>query len=354
MSGTSVSQDIKDLGKKQLISWLEEHNIRSFRAGQIMRWIYMRQADSFDQMTDLRQPVRQLLNEHFVIGRLKKVETATSRDGSCKFLWELTDGNYIESVLIPEKDHFTLCISSQVGCAQGCRFCRTAQGGLIRNLTRGEIIAQVRDMQHELALRRPISTKRLTNIVLMGMGEPLANYEPVMGALRTITDADMGLKLAARRITLSTAGLLGRLPDLSRDVKIKLAISLNATDDRTRDRLMPVNRRYPIEQIIKACRQYQAQPGHRITFEYILLKGVNDTPQDAHRLVKLLRPLKAKVNLIPFNEHDGCDFKRPEPAAVDRFFKILFDQHYTVIVRHSKGQDISAACGQLRARKTAK
>ncbi len=353
MSVTSVSQDIKDLGKKQLISWLEEHNIRSFRAGQIMRWIYMRQADSFDQMTDLRQAVQQLLHEHFCIGRLKKIETATSSDGSCKYLWRLLDGNYIESVLIPEKDHFTLCISSQVGCAQGCRFCRTAQGGLIRNLTRGEIIAQVRDVQHELTSHRS-STKRLTNVVLMGMGEPLANFEPVMGALRTITDADMGLKLAARRVTLSTAGLLGRLPDLSRDVKVNLAISLNATDNRTRNRLMPINRKYPIEQIIQACRQYQARPGHRITFEYILLKDVNDTPQDAHRLAKLLRPLKAKVNLIPFNEHDGCDFKRPEPAAVDRFFKILYDQHYTVIVRHSKGQDISAACGQLRARKVFK
>jgi 23S rRNA (adenine2503-C2)-methyltransferase len=353
MSATSACQDIKDLGKKQLISWLEEHKMRSFRAGQIMRWIYMRQADSFDQMTDLRQAVQQLLNEHFIIGRLKKIETVTSRDGSCKYLWQLTDGNYIESVLIPEKDHFTLCISSQVGCAQGCRFCRTAQGGLIRNLSRGEIIAQVRDIQHELASRHP-ATKRLTNVVLMGMGEPLANYEPVMGAIRTITDADMGLKVAARRVTLSTAGLLGRLPDLSLDVKIKLAISLNATDNQTRTRLMPINRKYPIEQIIAACRQYQTRPGHRITFEYILLKDVNDSPEDAHRLVKLLRPLKAKVNLIPFNEHDGCDFKRPEAAVVDRFFKILYDRHHTVIVRHSKGQDISAACGQLRAHKAVK
>jgi 23S rRNA (adenine2503-C2)-methyltransferase len=203
-------------------------------------------------------------------------------------------------------------------------------------------------------MQQPSVTKRLTNLVLMGMGEPLANYEAVAGAIRTITDADMGLKLAARRVTLSTAGLLTKLPDLRRDLQVKLAISLNATENRTRSRLMPINRKYPIEQIIAACRRYQAQPGHRITFEYILLKGVNDTPEDARRLAQILQPLKAKVNLIPFNEHDGCDFKRPDPAAVDRFFKILYNKHYTVIVRHSKGQDISAACGQLRARKIAK
>jgi 23S rRNA (adenine2503-C2)-methyltransferase len=350
MSVIPKSQDIKDLGKKQLISWLEAQNIRPFRAGQIMRWIYQRQVDDFDQMTDLRKPVRHLLRDHFTIGRLKQIDTRTSQDGSCKYLWQLADGNRIESVLIPERAHFTLCISSQVGCAQGCRFCRTAKDGLVRNLTRGEIVAQVRDMQREVTSRGSQS-KRLTNVVLMGMGEPLANYAAVMGAIRTMTDGDRGLKLAARRVTLSTAGLLGKFPELSRDVKIKLAISLNATDNRTRSRLMPINRKYPIEQIMDACRKYQSTPGHRITFEYILIQGVNDTPEDAHRLVKLLRPLKAKVNLIPFNEHPGSTFRRPQPSVIDHFFKILFDHHHTVIVRHSKGQDIAAACGQLRAQK---
>ena len=348
MSVIPKSQDIKDLGKKQLISWLEAQNIRPFRAGQIMRWIYQRQADSFDQMTDLRKPVRQLLQDHFTIGRLTQIDTVTSQDGSCKYLWQLADGNRIESVLIPERAHYTLCISSQVGCAQGCRFCRTAEGGLVRNLTRGEIIAQVRDMQREMVSRQTQS-KRLTNVVLMGMGEPLANYPAVMGAIRTMTDSDMGLKLAARRVTLSTAGLLGRFPELSRDVKIKLAISLNATENQTRSRLMPINRKYPIENIIAACREYQSTPGHRITFEYILIQGVNDSPADAHRLVKLLRPLKAKINLIPFNEYPESEFRRPEPTVIDQFFKVLFDHHHTVIVRHSKGQDISAACGQLKA-----
>ena len=292
LSSTPVCQDIKNFGKKQLISWLEGYNVRPFRAAQIMRWIYLRQADSFEQMTDIRKAIRQRLSEHFSIGRLATIEKATSVDGSCKYLWQLQDGNTIESVLIPEKNHFTLCISTQVGCAQGCRFCRTAQGGLIRNLTRGEIIAQVRDVQHEI-MQQPSVTKRLTNLVLMGMGEPLANYEAVAGAIRTITDADMGLKLAARRVTLSTAGLLTKLPDLRRDLQVKLAISLNATENRTRSRLMPINRKYPIEQIIAACRRYQAQPGHRITFEYILLKGVNDAPEDAHRLAMILQPLKA-------------------------------------------------------------
>lgn len=340
--------DIKDFGKTQLVSWLAEKNVRSFRAGQILRWVYQRQADTFEQMTDLGRPLRDLLTAHFEIGRLTVVDQAVSQDGSRKFLSRLADGNLIESVLIPERDHFTLCISTQVGCAQGCRFCRTAKGGFVRNLTRSEIVAQVRDAHQAVDAGR-FGNSRLTNIVLMGMGEPLANFDPVVGALETITDADIGLKFSVRRVTLSTAGLADRLGDLAAATHVNLAVSLNAADNATRSRLMPINRKYPIETLLAACRAFHTRPGHRITFEYILIQGVNDAPEDAQRLADLLRPLKAKINLIPFNAHPASEFKRPAEAAIERFFKILYDRNFTVITRYSKGLDIAAACGQLRA-----
>jgi len=248
-------------------------------------------------------------------------------------------------VLIPERDHYTLCVSSQVGCAQGCLFCLTAAGGFERNLTRGEIIAQVRDIKNELE-----DPRRLTNIVFMGMGEPLANYKNLVSAIGVITDTDAGLRLASRRVTVSTAGLVSRLSDLGRDTRVNLAVSLNATDNDTRDRLMPLNRTYPLEKLLEACRQYPPAPGRRITFEYILIRGVNDSESDARRLAKLLQPIRCKINLIPYNPHKGCDFDRPPEAVIQAFYNILFAKNYTVIVRRSKGQDISAACGQLKAR----
>jgi 23S rRNA (adenine2503-C2)-methyltransferase len=232
-----------------------------------------------------------------------------------------------------------------VGCAQDCRFCLTAAGGFERNLSRGEIIAQVRDIKKNLG-----DQKRLTNIVFMGMGEPLANYKNLVSAINILTDNDSGLRFASRRVTVSTAGLAPKIPALGRDTRVNLAVSLNATDDKTRTRLMPINRKYPLENLMQACRQYLPAPGRRITFEYILIKGINDSAEDAERLVKLLRPIRCKINLIPFNPHEGCDFKRPAEAVIQAFYDILFANNYTVIIRRSKGQDISAACGQLRAR----
>jgi 23S rRNA (adenine2503-C2)-methyltransferase len=235
-----------------------------------------------------------------------------------------------------------------VGCAQGCKFCFTAKNGLARNLKPGEIIAQVRDIQHDLETNR-VGSKPLTNIVFMGMGEPLANYRNVVNAIDVITNSNIGLGFSNRRVTLSTAGLIPKFADLSRDTRINLAVSLNATDNKTRSMLMPVNRIHPIEKLLDACRRYHLQPRRRITFEYVLLKQVNDSTEDARRLAELLRPVKAKINLIPFNAYEDSEFRCPEEPAIRRFQDILLKRNYTVIIRHSKGRDIKAACGQLSA-----
>lgn len=336
--------DIKNYSKAQLTAWLEEHGIAAYRADQIQKWIYQQQVDHFGDMTNISKEIRQLLSENFSITRLGVKKTREAADGTRKYLFALQDGHHIESVLIPEDGHDTLCISTQVGCAQGCRFCLTAAGGFTRNLRPAEIIGQVRDVAFALGSRR-----KLTNIVLMGMGEPLANLKAVLTALEVITDGDNGLKFSTRRVTLSTSGIVPAMKTLGQASKINLAVSLNATDNRTRDRLMPVNKTYPIETLLAACADYPLSHRQKITIEYILISGVNDSEADARRLVKLLHPLKAKVNLIPFNEHPQSDFRRPADAVIERFKQILHDHHYTVMTRLSKGADISAACGQLSA-----
>ena len=342
-SGEKIN--ILELSKDRFVSWLEERHIESYRAAQVFKWIYLRQVDRFGLMTDIAKDIRILLEDHFTIDRLQIENIETSKDGSRKYLFTLKDGKCIESVLIPERDHYTLCTSSQVGCAQGCRFCLTARGGLQRNLSKAEIVSQVRDVKNELDDSKPLS-----NVVFMGMGEPLANYKNLVAAIEIITDSRFGLGFAGRRVTVSTAGLVPRLASLGRDTKVNLAVSLNAADNHTRDRLMPINRKYPIEKLLEACRLFPLTGGRRITFEYVLLKNVNDSNEDARRLAKLLRPIKSKINLIPFNSHEGCPFQRPDEDAIVRFQNILIDRNYTVIIRRSKGQDISAACGQLRAR----
>jgi 23S rRNA (adenine2503-C2)-methyltransferase len=345
MNAASSQTDIKELTRQELTAWLEERQILAFRASQILKWIYIHQADTFEEMTDLKKEVRNIISGHFSIDRLGLQAIETSKDGSQKYLFRLRDKNHIESVLIPERDHYTLCISSQVGCALGCRFCLTGQGGLVRNLSSGEIISQVRDVMQRLKGDRP-----LTNIVFMGMGEPLANYRPVVNAIKVITDNDCGLKFAGRRVTLSTAGLVPRMLELGHETRVNLAVSLNATENESRSQLMPINRKYPLETLLDACRRYPLIKGRKITFEYILIQGLNDTARDARRLAGLLAPIKAKINLIPFNEHPGCEFRRPSEETILAFQKILLQKHITAIVRHSKGQDISAACGQLRCR----
>jgi 23S rRNA (adenine2503-C2)-methyltransferase len=342
-------QNILELDRKELIAWLDDQAIEPYRADQILKWIYLRQADRFDRMTDIAKDIRPLLDDHFTISRLQIENIEISKDGSRKYLFKLEDEKYIESVLIPERDHYTLCISSQVGCAQNCRFCLTASGGFQRNLTKAEIVSQVRDVKNDLQDSMPLS-----NLVFMGMGEPLANYQNLVGAIAVITDSSLGLGFAGRRVTVSTAGLVSRLADLGRDTRANLAVSLNATDNATRNRLMPINRKFPIEKLLKACQQFPLPGGRRITFEYVLLKEVNDSFEDANRLAKLLRPIKAKINLIPFNPHEGCQYQRPSEDRILRFQKILIDKNYTVMIRQSKGQDISAACGQLAVRQGAR
>ncbi len=344
MNITDPVIDIKNMSKSQLILWLADQDIRPFRAEQIFKWIYLQQADHFDQMTDLGKSVRNRLSAAFTMERLRIDRIETSHDGSRKYLFQLSDGNRIETVLIPEKSHHTLCISTQVGCAQGCRFCMTAKQGFVRNLETSEIIAQIRDVKKNMD-----SPEQLKNIVFMGMGEPLANLDNVIRAIDTITDSDSGLKFSSRRVTVSTAGLVSNIPALGRASTVNLAISLNATDNKTRSMLMPINRAFPIESLLDACARYPLPPRRKITIEYILIRDINDSLEDAQRLSSFLRPLKAKINLIPFNEHPGCDFNRPDDRRVSAFLQCLHDRGHTAIIRHSKGQDIAAACGQLSA-----
>jgi 23S rRNA (adenine2503-C2)-methyltransferase len=351
MTPIARKNDIKDLSKDQLTQWLRKQGQPSFRADQLLRWLYLHQIDRFEGMTNLGKPLQSALSATFVNARLGLEEKNRSSDGCLKFLFRLQDGQHIESVLIPEKDHFTLCVSSQVGCNQGCKFCMTAKTGFVRNLSAGEIISQVRDLQQFV---KDNGEMALTNIVFMGMGEPLANLENVVQSIDVITNGDWGLKISGRRVTVSTAGLVPKMRALGENTRVNLAVSLNAADDDTRTRLMPINRKHPIAQLMAACRAYPLPTRRKITFEYILMKGINDRIADAQRLVKLLRPVKSKINLIPFNEHPGSEFQRPEPNTIDRFKEFLAAHHYTAIVRHSKGQDIGAACGQLRARKLSK
>ena len=341
-------QDILNFSREELSEWLEEHEIRPFRAKQIFKWIYMRQAENFDEMTDVGKNMRTLLIENFDIPRLHIEKIEKSIDKTEKFLFELKDGNHIESVLIPVKDHYTLCISSQVGCAQNCKFCLTARGGFKRNLTSSEIISQIRDIRWYLL--KNDNKNKLSNIVFMGMGEPLANYDSVIQALKIITDADYGLKFSTSKITISTCGLVPEMEQLGLATTANLAVSLNATDDKTRSMLMPINNRYPLKQLLDACAAYKMKPRNKITFEYILIDKINDTKEDALRLCKLLAPIKAKVNLIPYNEHDESTFKKPSKEKISNFLQILLDAKFTAIIRKSKGEDISAACGQLKAK----
>ncbi len=342
---TSSRINIKSLNPEELRSRLTEAGLKTYRTDQILKWIYSHHASSFEDMTNIAKAERSLLASFFSISSPKIIRTEVSGDGTRKFLFELEDMHTIESVLIPDEDRQTLCISSQVGCQQACRFCLTGSGGFERNLASYEISDQVAAVQRIL---KDEGARGITNIVLMGMGEPLANFEEVVKALTVIT-SENGLGFSPRRVTVSTDGLVPEIGKLGKSgVKVNLAVSLNATTDEVRDRIMPVNRRYPIKVLLAACKRFPLEPRRRITFEYVMLKGVNDSVEDARRLAMMLRGIKCKVNLIPFNPFPGSEFKRPDDEMVRRFQKILLDHHYTAPVRESRGRDISAACGQLR------
>ena len=313
-----------------------------FHARQVFQWIHKRGVTDFAQMSDLSRELRLRLSEHFEVFTPEVVRTEHSVDGTIKFLVRLFDGKQIESVFIPDTPAQTFCISSQVGCAVRCGFCLTGKMGIDRNLTAGEIAGQVRVLARELGM---LETR--FNIVLMGMGEPLHNYEHTITALRILAD-DHGMAINPRRITLSTVGVLPALERLATEpVMPNLAISLHATTEDQRDLLVPINRKYGLKELLDACRRFPVKRRERITFEYVLLKEVNDTPEDARRLVRLLHGIRGKVNLLPLNEAAGIPYERPSDDRVNRFARILSDHGVTVSVRKSRGRDIRAACGQL-------
>ncbi|RMH09029.1 MAG: 23S rRNA (adenine(2503)-C(2))-methyltransferase RlmN [Nitrospirae bacterium] len=314
----------------------------AFRAQQILRWIYRNRIRSIDQMTNLSYTQREHLQRLATIKRLHPPRVLTSRDGTQKFLFPVDGGQLVESVLIPDGRRKTLCVSTQVGCTLDCVFCLTGQIGLQRNLTAAEIVDQVLTVQDYLG-----KDGYLSSIVFMGMGEPLANLTAVSDAIERLTNSTWGVGLSPRRITISTAGLVPRLHHLAR-LGVNLAISLNATTNAQRDRLMPaVNRLYPLEDLLAACRAYPLPNGRRLTFEYVLLAGENDSDQDARRLATLVRGIRCKINLIPFNEVPGSPFRRPDESTILRFQSILRAAGYHVFIRKSRGVDVLGACGQL-------
>jgi 23S rRNA (adenine2503-C2)-methyltransferase len=314
----------------------------SYRAASLYRWIYRRRETDWGRMSDLPAGLRASLAERFRIAWPEVAAVAASADGTHKYLLALEDGARIESVYIPQASgRVTLCLSSQVGCALGCRFCRTATMGFIRNLGPGEMVGQALRLEERHALRPPY------NIVFMGMGEPLLNFDALMAAFRILTEED-GAGLTPRRITVSTAGYVPGILRLAREKpRPRLAVSLNCTTDEARSDLMPINRRWPIAELVAACREFTSVGRERVTFEYVVLRGANDTPADARRLVRLLAPLRCKVNLIPYNPIGGEEFRRPEPAAVDALRLSLVERGVAASVRWSKGVEIGAACGQL-------
>jgi 23S rRNA (adenine2503-C2)-methyltransferase len=313
-----------------------------YRTSQLFRWLYRKRVRTIDEMTDFSQAARSQLKRLAKVARFEKIQIIRSSDGTRKFVARLEDDLSIESVVIPDAGRLTLCLSTQVGCTLDCRFCLTATMGLKRNLHAHEIVDQVLTVQDHLE-----PGERLTSLVLMGMGEPLANFDAVADAIARITNSDWGLGIPARRITLSTAGFASRLQDVA-PLGVNLAISLNATTNAQRDQLMPtINRLHPLDRLLAACRQYPLAPHRRLTFEYVLLGGINDTEQDAKRLVKLLNGIRCKVNLIPFNEFSGNAFRRPDDATALRFQSVLRLAGLDVFIRKSKGRDVFGACGQL-------
>ena len=326
----------------ELREWVELRGFEPYRANQIAGWLYNRPLTALADMHNLPAPLREALDQDFDCSIPNVAKESRSADGTVKLLVGLTDDKVVESVLIPREDHLTLCISSQVGCALACSFCATATLGLQRNLDPSEIVAQV------LLARAAAEPEILTNYVFMGMGEPLANYDNLIRAIEIMT-ARWGLGISPRRITVSTVGLVPQLERLVRDTNVHVAVSLTAARDELRDRLMPVNRRWPLAELMNACKRLDLPRRKRVTFEYVLLAGVNDTARDAAELVRLCHGVPVKLNLIPFNPFPGTQFRRPSDASVEEFQRRLLAANVTATVRKSRGRDIEAACGQLAA-----
>ena len=361
--------DLKNMTLPALEQFLRGQGKERFRALQVFKWLYQQDALGFAEMTNISKALRTELDDTARISNLTAEAIEEGSDGTRKYLFGLEDGASVESVLIPIEGRNTLCISSQVGCAMACEFCLTGTFRLTRNLTTAEIVNQIMAVRRDIEKNPPSqfvaaggdedgdgdgeaadSPAAIRNIVLMGMGEPLHNLDNVIPAIQIMIDGN-GLQLSNRRVTVSTCGLVPEMKRLGEEIpNVNLAVSLNATTDELRNRIMPVNRRYPLKELMKACREFPLPGRRKVTFEYVMLGGINDTLEDAKRLLKLISDIPNKVNLIPFNEHEGCDFKAPTKAAIDAFHKYLIDRYVTVITRDSRGGDISAACGQLKGK----
>ncbi len=342
--------DLVGLSRDELAVALAEIGLPAFRAKQVWHWIYFRGATSFDRMTTLGKGLRAELAERFIVGRPEIAVAQLSGDGTRKWLLDFADGKQAETVFIPEADRGALCISAQIGCTLSCAFCHTGTQAWVRDLTSGEIVGQLLTARDTIGeWPAPQGGRMLSNIVMMGMGEPLYNYENVRKALTIIMDEE-GIALSRRRITLSTAGVVPRIRDVGRDLGVRLAISLHAVSDDVRDVLVPLNRKYPLAELLGACRDYPgSRNSRRITFEYAMLKGVNDSPADARALVRLIKGIPAKVNLIPFNPWPGTDYECSTESAIAEFAAIINRAGYTSPVRVPRGRDIMAACGQLKS-----
>lgn len=343
---TTEKRNLLDLDKRDLEAFFVSLGEKPFRAVQVMKWIYHEGVTTFDAMTNLSKSLRERLNGLAELRMPPVVLESASDDGSHKWLMQLDSGNCIETVFIPESERDTLCVSSQIGCALNCSFCATAQQGFNRNLTVAEIIGQVWRANRWL-VERTQGKRRVTNVVLMGMGEPLLNLENVVKAMSLMKD-DLGFGLSKRRITLSTSGVVPALYQLQQMTDVSLAVSLHAPNDELRNQLVPLNRKYPIAALLEACQHYIADKPYRsITWEYVMLAGVNDSEDHARALVKLLKGIPSKVNLIPFNAFPGTQYQRSSPAVIERFHAILLAHNITTITRKTRGDDIAAACGQL-------
>ena len=344
--------NLLDFDLPGLIGWCEGLGEKKFRATQLFRWVHQRGVRDFGQMTDLARDFRLKLQQLAEVRELPVLQRQDSSDGTIKWLFDVGDGNAIESVFIPEEDRATLCVSSQAGCAVGCRFCSTGHQGFSRNLTTAEILAQLWFVEHTLRREFGLQQRIISNVVMMGMGEPLQNYSALIPALKTMLD-DHGYGLSRRRVTVSTSGVVPMIDRLAQDCPVALAVSLHAPGDALRDSLVPLNRKYPIDELLQACERYLAHaPRDFITFEYCMLDGVNDQPEHARQLIELVQRhgrqgLRCKFNLIPFNPFPASGLLRSPNARVQAFAKILLDAGIVTTVRKTRGDDIDAACGQL-------
>ncbi|MDH5446410.1 MAG: 23S rRNA (adenine(2503)-C(2))-methyltransferase RlmN [Gammaproteobacteria bacterium] len=346
MDKTHDKVNLLDFDRAGLEAFFAEIGEKPFRATQILKWIYQFGVDDFDEMTNLSKALREKLKEIAEVRLPEIVTEQYSADGTSKWLLRLDSGNSVETVFIPEDDRGTLCVSSQIGCALECSFCSTAQQGFNRNLTTGEIIGQLWVANRAME-NRPRDNRKISNVVMMGMGEPLLNFDNVVRAMNIMMD-DNAYGLSKRRVTLSTAGVVPALMRLKQVSDVSLAVSLHAPNDELRNELVPLNRKYPIKELLEACREYASGEGRRhITFEYVMLDGINDSPEHARQLVKLLKGIPAKMNLIPFNPFPQSSYQCSDRPTIDRFRDVLMKAGIVTVTRKTRGEDIDAACGQL-------